>query len=213
MTTYNQLLADVQQWLQRNDADVIAQIPTFVRLAEQQIARDCKNIGLTKFVISSPLLNGGGFTPGNAVVPKPTGWRRPLSFSCYVDNQTRLLELRAIEFLEMYWPNDNLTGIPAYYADYGIDYIKVAPTPDLNYPFKISYLELPQPLTENNQTNWMTDYIPDILLFCTLMNSMPYVKNDERLPVWKQEYADKIAALNNQDTQRILDKGSNREAD
>src|SRR5205807_30273 len=97
--------------------------------------------------------------------------------------------------------------------DFGQNFWKVAPTPDSNYPYQVSYLEFPLPLSVNNQTNWLTDFISDILLFCSLMNAMPYVKDDERLPVWKQEYQTKVQALNMQDMRRKIDRQTDRGAD
>lgn len=213
MTTYNTLLSDIQTWLNRNDADTISQVPNFIYLAEQQICRECKNIGLVKYVLSAADINGGGFVPGQSGIAKPTGWRRTLSFTNGANNIINQMELRSIDFINVYWPDSTAQGVPIYYADYGQNFWKVGPTPDDNYPFQISYLEFPTPLSVNNQTNWLTDFIPDILLFCCLINAMPYVKNDERLPAWQQQYAQKIAALNAQDDRRVLDRVSDRGAD
>ena len=103
--------------------------------------------------------------------------------------------------------------LPRYYSDYGFDNWLISPTPNAGYPFEVGYLELPEPLTKNNQQNWLSLYIPDILLYASLLQAMPYVKTDERLPVWEKAYQDGINALNAEDDQRILDRGSNRRAD
>ena len=36
--TYNNLVTDIQQYLERTDAETVARIPTFIGLAEQVIA-------------------------------------------------------------------------------------------------------------------------------------------------------------------------------
>lgn len=213
MANYTQLLADVQSWLNRTDADVIANIPAFINLAEIRICRECENIGLVQYVISDPVLNGGGFIPGTNVIPKPTGWRKPLSFTTFSNGSINPVNLRDINVLELYWPNESLTGLPLYYADCDVNYIKVAPTPDQAYSFKLGYLQYPTPLSANNLNNWLTDYIYDILLYGSLIASMPYIKTDERLPMWEASYNRGIESLNRQDKTRIVDKASNREAD
>ena len=38
--TYDSLIADVQQYLERNDAAVVNQIPEFIMLAEFEIAQE-----------------------------------------------------------------------------------------------------------------------------------------------------------------------------
>lgn len=213
MTTYNSLISDILTWINRSDTDTVNQVPNFIYLAEQQICRDCKNVGLVKNVISAANINGGGFVPGQYAIAKPTGWRETLSFTNGANGTINIMETRGIDFLNVYWPNLSTTGIPLYYADFGQNFWKVAPTPDSNYPYQVSYLEFPLPLSVNNQTNWLTDFIPDILLFCSLMNAMPYVKDDERLPVWKQEYQTKVQALNMQDMRRKIDRQTDRGAD
>lgn len=207
MANYTQLLADVQSWLNRTDADVIANIPNFINLAEIRICRECENIGLVQTVFSA------GFTIGQNVIPKPTGWRKPLSFTVFANGSINQVNLRDIDVLELYWPDDTLTGVPKYYADADINYLKVAPTPDQEYAFKLAYLQYPTPLSANNQNNWLTDYIYDILLYGSLIAAMPYIKNDERLPMWEASYNRGIESLNKQDKTRIVDKASNREAD
>jgi len=213
MANYTQLKADVRSWLNRTDADVIANIPNFINLAELRICRECENIGLVEYVVSDLSLNGGGFVVGENVIPKPTGWRKPLSFTVLSGGVINQIKLRDIEVLDLYWPNDGLTGLPKYYADADINYLKVAPTPDQAYSYKLGYLQYPTPLSNVNQNNWLTDYIYDILLYGSLIAAMPYIKTDERLPMWEASYNRGIEILNRQDKTRIVDKASNREAD
>lgn len=212
MTTYNTLFTDIASWLNRNDSAVLSQIPNFISLGEEQICRECVNIGLLRKVISAAELNGGGFIPGQSYIPKPTGWRVTLAFTNGANNLINQMENRSTDFIDMYWPDTTQQGIPLYYSDDNINYWKVAPVPEDNYPFQVAYLEKPLPLSVYNQTNWLTDFIPDILLFACLINAMPYVKDDERLPGWQQQYAQKIGALNAQDKSRILDRASDRAA-
>jgi len=43
--TYNSLILDVQQYLERNDSAVTNQIPEFIMLAEFEIAQQIKTLG------------------------------------------------------------------------------------------------------------------------------------------------------------------------
>ena len=82
----------------------------------------------------------------------------------------------------------------------------VAPTPDQDYSFEILYYERVQPLDSTNQTNWFTVYAPQALLYGSLLQAMPYLKNDERIPMWQQQYDLIINTLKQEDILRTGDR-------
>jgi hypothetical protein len=114
--------------------------------------------------------------------------------------------LRKLEYLREYWPNATETDIPIYYADYDYTHWLVAPTPDIDYSFEVLYYERVQPLDSTNQTNWFTIYAPQALLYGTLLQAMPFIKNDERIPMWKAQYDLVINTLKSEDATRLADR-------
>lgn len=207
--TYNSLVAQIESYLNRTDASTIAQIPNFIYQAENRIARESKNIGIETYIV-------GTFTAGTSVYPKPSRWRRTLSWNWGngTGNNTRnQLYLRSYEFIRDYWPDSTQTDSPLYYADYGYEHYLVGPTPDAASPFEISFLQLPDPISALNQTNWITNYAPDLFLYACLVEAIPFLKNDERIPTWIMMYDRALASLNGQDDQRVLDRASNRSSD
>jgi len=207
--TYNSLVASIENYLVRNDASTIQQIPTFILNAQLKICREAKTIGLEQYV-------SGFFQPGQAVMEKPARWRRTITFnygSGQGFNTRNFLKQGTYEYLNMYWPNRTLTAAPIYYSDYDYNTLLIAPTPDIAYPFEFAYIELPVPLTVNQQTNWLTNYAGDVLLYGSLLEAMPFLKNDERIPAWQEKYKAGIASLIQQDTQSHFDRQYNREAD
>lgn len=209
--TYNSLRAQIEAYLDRNDADTIAQIPNFISQAEQRICRESKNIGLEVYVTSA-------FTPTTSVYPKPGRWRRNITLNYGTgdpgdENVRNQVQLRSYEFVRNYWPDSTQTGKPLYYCDYGYTNFLVAPTPDFAYPFEFGYLELPAPLSPMLQTNWLTNYAPDILLYASLLETAPYLKVDERVAVWEKYYNRALQSLNHQDDMRTTDRNSYRESD
>ncbi len=207
--TYNSLIAEVTSYLNRNDAATINEIPNFISQAQQDICRVCKTIGFERYVEDS-------FFPDNPVMTKPGRWRRTITFNCGMggtNNVRNQLFNRTYEYVRNFWPDSTQTGLPLYYADYGYNNWIICPTPDQAYPFELAYLELPEPLSVSVQTNWLTNFAPDVLLFGTLLQAIPFLGNDERIPEWKNFYKEGIASLNGQDEQRYLDRASNRGAD
>jgi hypothetical protein len=82
----------------------------------------------------------------------------------------------------------------------------VAPTPAAAYSFQVLYYERNQPLDSANQSNWFTQYAPQALLYGSLLQAMPFLKNDERIPVWQAMYDKSIALLKQEDLTRVGDR-------
>ena len=116
--------------------------------------------------------------------------------------------VRKLEYLNNYSQDVTATGTPLYYADYDYDHWFVAPTPDKAYPFEsLCYTRL-QPLSAENQTNWLTQNAPNAMLFGTLKQTAPFLKNDTRLALWKQMFDDALVALKTEDTLRVADRAA-----
>lgn len=209
--TFNALQDDVRSYLERGgsavtDPLVFAQIPKLINFAERRISRDLKVQGFQTVVTSS-------LTTGQPVYPKPDRWRETISINIGIgpgNNQRKTLFVRSYEYVREYWPNQQETEKPEFYADYNYTNWLIVPTPDENYPIEILYYELPALLDNSNQTNWLTEFAPNLLLYATLLEATPYLKNDERIPVWQNMYAMAAQALNGEDLSKILDRSATR---
>jgi len=197
--TYTSLAADIESYLERTDAATINKIPTFIMLAEQIIASQIKFLG-TLTVDTATMVSG------NPVIAKPARWRKTVSMSITVNGEKQPVLLRKYEYLRNYWPDATATDVPLYYADYDYTHWLIAPTPAAAYPFEVVYYERPQPLDATNQTNWFTEYAPQALLYGSLLQAMPFLKNDNRVGVWKALYDESIATLKAEDVQRTGDR-------
>lgn len=184
--TYTDLVEQIKQTLNRvNDDDFDAQLPNFIQQAQVAIARDSKFLG---FQVS---LTSNFITSNNGVVQKPDRWRQTISinFGNGTSNATRnFLKLRTYEYVRQYWPDPTVLGTPKYYAEYNQGNWLIGPSPDQTYPFEVLLYMTPTQLTASSQTNWLTEYAPDILLYQCLLQASPYMKNDSRIPTWKMMY-------------------------
>lgn len=197
--TYTSLAADIESYLERTDTATINKIPTFIMLAEQIIASQIKFLG-TLTVDTATMVSG------NPVIAKPARWRKTVSMSITVNGEKKPVLLRKYEYLRNYWPDATDTDVPLYYADYDYTHWLIAPTPAAAYPFEVVYYERPQPLDVSNQTNWFTEYAPQALLYGSLLQAMPFLKNDSRIGVWKALYDESMATLKAEDIQRTGDR-------
>lgn len=202
--TYDSLLQDVRRYLERgfteeSDQIVYEQLPRLVTLGERRIARELKIEGFIQ-AVTTPL------QPGVPVYMKPDRWRDTVSMS--VDNKP--IFARAYEYCRNYWPDEAQTGTPEYYADYDYQHWLLVPTPATAQTLEILYYEQPRFLGPQFQTNWLTEYAPDALLYATLLEATPFLKNDERIQTWQNLYDRAAQALNGEDLKRILDRSANR---
>jgi hypothetical protein len=115
--------------------------------------------------------------------------------------------------MRQYWPNQTLTGTPRFYADYDYQHWFFAPTPSAAFPYELIYYELPALLGDDVQTNWFTEYAPNALLYASLMEAAPFLKNEEIIPIWQAFYDRAVAALNGEDIRQIVDRGIIRRED
>jgi hypothetical protein len=199
--TYDSLVGDIQAYLERTDAATIAQIPRFIMLAEQVIASQIKFLG-------NLTVNSSSMTAGNPVIDKPARWHKTVSMNVTVSGTRNPILLRKYEYLREYWPTPTNTDIPKFYCDYDYSHWLVAPTPTDPYTFEVLYYERVQPLDSSNQTNWFTTYAPQALLYGSLLQAMPFLKNDERMGMWQQQYDLIMQTLKSEDVSRVGDRSA-----
>lgn len=209
--TFTTLQQDVRRYLERgatlvSDPVVFEQIPRLINLAERRISRELKVQGFINVVT-------GTLTVGLSVYDKPDRWRDTVSINIGIgagNNTRKAVFARSYEYARSYWPDSTETEEPEFYADYDYSHWLIVPTPDDAYPFEIVYYALPQLLDDANQTNWVTEYAPQLLLYGTLLEATPFLKNDERIPVWQSMYDRAAAMLNGEDLAKILDRAAVR---
>lgn len=127
-----------------------------------------------------------------AVVSKPLEQRTPLL-------------PRSLEFCNDYWPDRTQTGTPRFYADYDFNNWLIVPTPTIALPYEVVFFQRPAPLSSTNQQNWFTQYARDLLLYACLLEATSYLKNDSRIPTWKDYYSQSVSAIKTENSQRVND--------
>lgn len=197
--TYDSLVENVSSYLERTDTATLEKIPLFIMLAEQIIASEIKFLG-------NLTVNTAFMVNGTAIIPKPARWHKTVSMNILVAGGKQPVFLRKYEYLREYWPDATKTGVPQFYADYDYTHWLVAPTPDAAYSFEVLYYQRLQPLDSSNQTNWLTEYAPQALLYGALLQAMPFLKNDDRIPMWQAQYKAIMDTLTAEDKLRLADR-------
>jgi len=197
--TYDSLSENIQSYLERTDTATIEKIPLFIMLAEQVIAAEIKFLG-------NLTVNTSAMVQGDNVIAKPARWHKTVSMNVTVAGKRYPVLLRKYEYLRNYWPDATQEDAPLYYCDYDYTHWMVAPTPADDYAFEVLYYERVQPLSSANQTNWFTEYAPQAMLYGSLLQTAPFLKNDDRLPMWQQQYSQIMEVLKAEDKLRVADR-------
>ena len=199
--TYDSLVSDIQLYAERSDAPFVTQIPRFIMLAENRLASEAKGLGFLK--VATDTLSTATFT-------KPERWRETSSLSITTSAGVKFLYSRDYTYCRTYWPDQALTGVPKFYADYDYTNMLVVPTPDQTYNVELVYYERPLPLSSLNDTNWTTQYAPQLLLYATLLEAQPFLKLPERIAEFQAMYDRALQGLKGEDMSRLSDASSNR---
>lgn len=204
--TYSSLISDLQSYLERGtvitDPTVYNQLPRLINNAERAIVTRLKIQGNI-----TPL--NSVFAAGQAVYAKPDRWRRTVSMNFgTLTNQNYRAPIfpRSYEYVRGYWPDDTQTAPPEYYADYDDQHWLIVPTPDQAYPWEPLVYQLPALLDTTNQTNWVTQYAPNALLYRALLETAPFIRNDSRIQTWEKFYEDFVSQLDTEDMKKIIDR-------
>ena len=208
--TFTSLQATLRRYIERgnpSDPTVYDQLPELINIAERNIAIDLNVTGIRSSVFAS-------MTAGTSVYEKPAGWRRTISINFGAGptfgSRTSLFP-RSYEYCRSYWPDENVTSTPKFYAEYSDQYMLITPTPDRAYPFEMTFYVKPPLLDEANQTNWITENAPNLLLYGTLREVAPFMKEDERMATWEAMYGKYLQSAMNEDLKKIVDRSVTRQ--
>ena len=198
ITTYAELQTATANWLDRTD--LTARIPEFIELAEANFNR----------VIRQPdmVAKDDSFSLASRYNTLPTDTLEIVRI---------VVDLTPVIVLEYLTPEEiserrvsmSATGKPYYFTVIGgsSNQLEVVPSPDSTYTSSIVYYTRIAALSDSATSNWLLAAHPDIYLFGTLVEAEPYLKNDERMPMWTNRLDKALMALRLQG-ERELHTGS-----
>lgn len=199
--TYGSLLTDMEVYAERSDDPFLEQRPRLIALAENKLAQEVRGLGFQRYV--------SGTMSGNTL-PKPNRWRETISLNITTATGRDFLFPRSYDYCRTFWPDPALTEQPRYYADYGAEHILIVPTPDDTYAFEWAYYERPEPLDDSNQTNWTTQYAPQLLFYAVMLETQSFLKRPEVLQMWQQMYDRALQALGTETQRQFSDRTQQR---
>ena len=174
--TLTTLTSSIQEWTQNDESTFVAEIPFFIKNAEERIF---KVVDLDYFRKNVT----GTMTSGNKFLEKPSDYLSTFSLS-YVDSSSQNVFLlqKDVNFIQEFTPNPSTTGSPRFYSSFDVDTFIVAPTPDSSYAVELHYYYRPASLTTvDSETTWISTNAPDALLYACLVEAYTFMKGENDL--------------------------------
>lgn len=182
-TSYTTLKTKIGEYLARTDLD--AQIPDFIRLAEERLRRDLRIRQMLKVATATT-------TSDDSTVSLPSDFLAMKDL--HIDaNPVRVLQFQnTSNFFRNARSKDK--GVPTMYTLLGSEF-QFAPIPDTAYTLRMVYYHKPDFLSDSNASNLFLANCPDLLLYGALAEAEPYLMNDERIQTWASLYDRGLASL------------------
>lgn len=186
------LIAAVTEYLARDqDTILIARIPTFIQLFEAKMNRDLYVRQMEQR--STTTVDTSSTEPEFITLPTDFQSMRRIRLSS-VDNKPHLDFKSGTQLDEYRTSSGSPAGQPLFFTIMGSE-IELAPTPDANYTIEMVYRQN-IPALASNTTNWLLTAAPDLYLYGTLLETAPYLKEDERIQTWALGLKTALDSLN-----------------
>lgn len=180
--SYSQLKTDLAKWLNRTDQDFTDYVPGFITLFETMANRVLR---------VREMETAADITFSGESAPLPTGY---LAFrSLYFDGSPR----RPLQYLtpaNFYNCESGIQGSQDFYTIVG-ENILIRGVPANGSVAKSVYYKTIPALSDSNATNWLLLKHPDAYLYGCLSVAEPFLKNDDRIAIWKTFFAEVMQSI------------------
>jgi len=203
---YAALSAAIQDYTQNYETEFVANIPVFIKQAEQRIYNSVQFPSLRKNVTGSVSASNKYLSCPNdflsvyslAVITGVTGGNLNTGSYEYLLNKD-------VNFIRQAYPSPNDTGTPKYYALFGptvsgsaisdeLSFI-LGPTPDAAYDVELHYYYYPESITvaADGQT-WLGDNFDTVLLYGSLVEAYTFMKGEaDMMALYDTKYKEALA--------------------
>jgi hypothetical protein len=199
---YDDLVAECQDWL-FGRADIALKVPSFIRLAEAKLNRVLKCRQMEGRATAT--VNLASNEPEFITLPGDFHSMRRVRLSS-VAGKPRLKFASGAQLDDLREKGGNVARQPVWFSIFG-DEIELCPTPDAAYVVEMIYRKYLEPLSSDNQQNWLLDFAPDAYLYGALMEAAPYLHEDERIAVWSSGLEGTVKQLNDLSEEATFNAG------
>lgn len=187
---YATLTTLIQQYCESTETSFVANIPTFVQLAEERVYNTVQIPAIRRNQI-------GTLSIGNKYLTLPSDWLATFSLAAITPGtgaQEFLLD-KDVNFIRQSYPNPSDTGMPKYYAIFDKNTLILGPTPDTAYQVEMHYYYIPESIVTAG-TTWLGDNYETVLLYGSIREAYTYLKGEaDLMQYYEQKYQEAMQQL------------------
>jgi hypothetical protein len=196
LANYTDLQAAIASWLNR--ADLSAQIPDFIKLAE----------GTLNSVVKSTYMVGTGNVSVNSNVQRaavPADFLEAVYLQVLGAPNSTLEQVAPSQLVVLRRARLRTAGTPRFFAVIGRNF-EFAPVPSSTTTVEVTYYQRIPPLA-SNATNWLLTNYPDLYLYASLLHAAPFLMDDQRSVLFSNSLAAQIQLAVKQNSVVMMDDG------
>lgn len=178
--TYNDLVNALKNLLvdQTPSTDFTGILPSAIQYAEDRIYRELDLLAERIADFTDPVTAGTrGITCPTTIsivegvaLLTPAGQTPPSA-------RRNVLERASLDFIDFMYGDESAVSVPTYFSMLSDVNIVLAPTPDSAYILEVTGTAQPQAMTSLNQSTWLGDNVPDLLLAAAMVFMTGWQKN------------------------------------
>jgi len=193
---YTELSNAIQAYTENTEASFIAEIPVFVKQAEQRIYNTVQFPSLRKNMT-------GVVSNTTPYLSAPDDYLATYSLAVIdASGNYEYLLNKDVNFIRQAYPSASDVGQPRYYALFGptvssstisneLSFI-LGPKPDANYNVELHFYYYPQSIVTAN-TTWLGDNFDSVLLYGSLVEAYTYMKGEaDMMAVYNTKYQEAL---------------------
>jgi hypothetical protein len=187
---YSQLSTLIQEYCESTEQSFVANIPTFVQLAEERIYNSVQIPAIRKNATAT-------MTIGNKYMSLPTDWLSTFSLAVFnpSNNEYTYLLNKDVNYIRQAYPDADDTGRPEYYAIWDNNTMILGPAPDLAYTAELHYYYYPASIVTAS-TSWLGTNFETVLLYGSLREAYTYLKGEQdMMNYYEQKYQESLGLL------------------
>ena len=194
--TYAELKTAIANYLNRSD--LTSDLDTFIDNVEAELNRRLRTKDMIKRATA---------TADSQYLAVPTDWIEAINVEITSNDFSPLFQ-QSIESLDVYRKsNNNSSGQPVYFAMVD-DSIELAPTPDGEYTLQLTYYAKISALSDTNTSNFVSVSHPDVYLYGALKHASIFLMEDERIPMFTQQFEKALEEMRLEQEKAAFGKGS-----
>jgi hypothetical protein len=187
---YAQLTQLIQEYCETTEQTFVANIPTFVQLAEERIYNSVQIPAIRKN-------STGTATASFPYVTLPSDWLSTYSLAV-IDPDTGEYEYllnKDVNYIRAAYPSPTAIAKPKYYGIWDADTMILGPTPDDDYTLELHYYYYPASIVDAG-TSWLGTNFETVLLYGAVREGYVYLKGEQDIMnYYEQKYQESLALL------------------